>query len=84
MGVTLEIDCARVDRQGRVSHVGGPGADGRRWMEELGVVIAAAQSGRARYYVSRGAQQLGLHVRNGELATMIDDGWTVLLLPLCG
>lgn len=83
MGGALEIDCARRDSRGRVSHVGGPGADGRRWMEELGVVIAAAESGRKRYYVSCGAQQLGLHVRDGQLATMIEDDWTVLRLPVC-
>ena len=84
MGVALEIDCARHDGHGRVSHVGGPGVDGRRWMEELVVVIAAAESGHTRYYVSRGAHQFGLHVRNGQLATIIDDGWTVLRLPVCG
>jgi hypothetical protein len=83
MGIALEIDCARHDARGRVSHVGGPGVDGRRWMEELVVVIAAAESGRVRYYVSHGAQQLGLQVRDGQLATMVDDGWTVLRLPVC-
>jgi len=83
MGTALEIDCARRDLRGRVTHVGGPGVDGQRWMEELVVVVEAAKSGRARYFVSRGAQQLGLHVRDGELVTMIEDGWTVLRLPVC-
>lgn len=53
-------------------------------MEELVVVIAAVESGRARYYVSRGGQQFGLHVMDGQLATVVDDGWTVLRLPVCG
>jgi len=83
MGAALEIDCARRDARGRVSHVGGPGTDGRRWMQELAMVIAAAESGRCRYYISLGAQQLGLHVRNGELVTMIEDDWSVLRLPVC-
>lgn len=84
MGAALEIDCARRDSRGRVSHVGGPGVDGRRWMEELSAVIAALESGRTRYYVSRGGEQLGLHIADGELATMVEDDWTVSRLPVCG
>ena len=79
----LEIDCARRDARGAVTHLGGPRADGRRWTAELGAVIAAATREEVRYFVSRGAQQLGLQVKGGQLATMIDDGWSVYSLPTC-
>lgn len=52
----LHIDCARRDGGGRVTHVGGPAADGRRWMLEIAAVIDSVQSGAARYYVTRGSQ----------------------------
>jgi len=79
----LEIDCARRDARGEVTHVGGPGADGRRWLGELGEIVAAAERGEARYFITRGGQQLGLVARRGELVTMIEDGWSVRRLPLC-
>jgi hypothetical protein len=79
----VQIDCARRDSDGRVTHLGGPALAGRRWVEKIDVVIAAARRDDARYFISRGAQQLGLHVRDGELATMIEDGWTVRELPVC-
>jgi len=79
----LEIDCARRDARGRVTHVSGPGPDGRRWSAPLDAVIAAAMRDDGRYFVSRGAQQLGLQVKNGELVAMIDDGWSVSRLPAC-
>ena len=37
----------------------------------------------ARSFVSRGSQQLGLQVKQGELATMVEDGWSVRSLPAC-
>lgn len=80
----LEIDCARRDPRGEVTHVGGPGADGRRWVEELARVVAAAERGEARYFITRGGQQLGLVVKRGELVTMVEDGWRVQRLPPCG
>jgi hypothetical protein len=79
----LQIDCARRDAGGRVTHVGGRGADGKRWLLELAAVIDSAQHGDARYYVARGAQQLGLTVADGELVTMTEDGWSVYSLPVC-
>ena len=79
----IEIDCARRDASGRITHVGGPGADGRRWMSEIAAVIAAASDEDARYFVSRGGQQLGLQVKDGQLVTMVEDGWTVQSLPRC-
>lgn len=81
--LAVEIDCTRRDAGGRVTHVGGPGADGRRWIAELSAVIAAAERGEVRYFVSRGAHQLGLDVKDGQLVTMIDDGWSVRNLPVC-
>ena len=80
MGAALEIDCARRTTDGEVTHVGGPRVNGGRWMAELGAVIAAAERGETRYFVSQGAQQFALHVRNGQLARMVDDGWSVLNL----
>lgn len=82
-GPAFQIDCARRDAGGTVTHVGGPGADGKRWVLELAAVIDAAQHGNARYYVTRGAQQLGLKVAHDELVTMTDDDWTVYNLPVC-
>ena len=79
----LEIDCARRDARGEVTHVGGPGADGQRWVDELGRIIAAAEEGAARYFITRGGQQLGLMVKRGELVTMVEDGWSVRRLPPC-
>jgi hypothetical protein len=79
----LQIDCARRDARGRVTHVGGPGADGKRWMLELAAVIDSAQDDNTRYYVARGAQQLGLKVAHGQLVTMTEDGWSVYSLPAC-
>ena len=80
----VEIDCARRDARGRVTHLGGPGVDGRRWVSELSAVIASAERGGVRYFVTRGAHQLGLGVKNGQLVTMVDDGWSVGSLPACG
>jgi len=80
----LEIDCARRDARGEVTHVGGPAADGHRWVEELARVVAAAEQGAARYFITRGGQQLGLNVKRGELVTMVEDGWRVRRLPPCG
>ena len=80
----LEIDCARRNTRGEVTHLGGPGADGRRWVEELGRILAAAECGEARYFITRGGQQLGLVVKRGELVTMVEDGWRVQRLPPCG
>ncbi|HUQ76645.1 MAG TPA: hypothetical protein VM183_18140 [Burkholderiales bacterium] len=79
----IEIDCARRDREGRVTHVGGPGTGGRRWMARIEIVVAAAKADEVRYFISRSPQQLGLQVRDGELVTMIEDGWTVRQLPVC-
>ena len=79
----LHIDCARRDRGGRVTHIGGPAADGKRWMMELAALIDSAQNGAARYYVTRGSQQLGLEVRGGQLLTMTGDDWSVYSLPAC-
>lgn len=80
----LHIDCARRDGRGKVTHVGGPAAGGKRWMLELGAVIDSVEHGAGRYYVTRGAQQLGLKVERGELATMTGDEWSVDSLPGCG
>ena len=77
----LEIDCVRRDERGTVTHVGGPGGDGRRWMLPLAQAIAALERNEARYFVSRGPQQLGLRVKNGELITMLGEGWSVQSLP---
>jgi hypothetical protein len=82
-GLAIEIDCARRDARGEITHLGGPTPDGRRWTSRLDVVIAAMEKDGARYFVSRGSQQLGLHVTKGELATMMEDGWTVHSLPAC-
>ena len=79
----LEIDCARRDARGEVTHVGGQGADGQRWVEELSRVVAAAEQGAARYFITRGGQQLGLMVKRGELVTMVEDGWRVRRLRPC-
>jgi len=79
----LEIDCGRRDARGQVTHVGGPGASGRRWMVPLEVVVTSLERGDARYFVARGWQQLGLGVKDGELVTMVDDGWSVRSLPVC-
>jgi hypothetical protein len=46
-------------------------------------VVAAATREETRYFVSRGAHQLGLQVREGQLVPMIDDGWSVRSLPVC-
>jgi hypothetical protein len=81
--VAIEIDCARRDARGEITHLGGPTADGRRWTSRLEAVIAAIEKDGARYFVSRGSQQLGLHVRKGELATMMEDGWSLRSLPSC-
>jgi len=82
-GNAIEIDCARRDPRGRVTHVGGRGPDGRRWLAELPQLIAAVERGEARYFVVRGAQQLGLRVQDGELVTMVDMGWSLSSLPAC-
>ena len=79
----LEIDCARRDHRAVVTHVGGPGEDARRWIAPLEEVVAALERNEVRYFVSHGAQQFGLRVKDGELATMIDDGWSVRSLPAC-
>ena len=79
----VEIDCARRDRRGQITHVGGPGADGRRWTAPLETVLAAIERGETRYFISRGSQQFGLRVKEGELGTMIEDGWSVRSLPAC-
>lgn len=79
----LEIDCARRDARGEVTHVGGPAGDGGRWYDELVRVVAAAERGEARYFITRGGQQLGLVARQGELVTMVEDGWRVRRLPSC-
>jgi hypothetical protein len=82
-GHALHIDCARRDGGGRVTHVGGPAADGTRWMLEIAAVIDAVQNGAARYYVTRGSEQIGLQVQQGQLVTMTADGWSVDSLPAC-
>jgi hypothetical protein len=46
-------------------------------------VVASIQRNQARYFVSHGSQQFGLRVKDGELVTMIDDGWSVRSLPAC-
>ena len=79
----LQIDCARRDAAGKVTHVGGPGADGKRWMLELAAVIDSAEHEGARYYVAGAAEQLGLKVVDGELVTMTGDSWSVCSLPVC-
>lgn len=79
----LEIDCARRNARGEVTHLGGPGVDGTRWMQELASIVAAAERGDARYFITRGGQQLGLGVKRGELVTMVEDGWSVRRLPPC-
>ena len=79
----VEIDCARRNARGEVTHVGGPGTQGQRWTARLETVIAAIERDEARYFVSRGAQQLGLRVKEGELTTMVEDGWSVRSLPPC-
>ena len=79
----LEIDCARWDERGHVTHVGGPGASGRRWLLPLPVVVAALERGDARYFVSCGWQQLGLRVKDGELVTMVEHDWSVRSLRVC-
>lgn len=80
----LEIDCARYDRSGEVTHLGGLTPDGTRWWAALEVIIARAESGERSYFVTRGGQQLGLRVKAGELVTMVGDGWSVHSLPRCG
>jgi hypothetical protein len=82
-GNALEIDCARRDPRGRVTHLGGRGPDGRRWVQELTQLVSAAERGEARYFVVRGAQQIGLRAQDGELVAMVDMGWTVSSLPTC-
>ena len=52
-------------------------------MLEIAAVIDSVQNGAARYYVTRGSQQLGLEVRQGQLVTMIGDDWSVYSLPVC-
>lgn len=79
----LQIDCAWRDAAGRVTHVGGPGADGKRWRLELAAVVDSAQHENTRYYVASGAQQLGLKVVDGQLVAMTEDGWSVHSLPVC-
>jgi hypothetical protein len=79
----VEIDCARRDATGRVTHVGGPGLDGQRWVARLETVIAEVERGEGRYFISHGSQQFGLCVEKGELVTMIEDGWSVRSLPDC-
>ena len=79
----IEIDCARRDASGRVTHVGGRRADGERWIAELPAVITAAERNETRYFIVRGAQQFGLRVQDGELATMVETGWSVRSLPAC-
>ena len=78
----LQIDCAWRDAGGRVTHVGGPGADGKRWRLELAAVIDSAQHGNTRYYVAGGAEHVGLTVVDGELVAMTEDGWSVYSLPV--
>jgi hypothetical protein len=79
----VEIDCARRDGHGVVTDVGGPTSAGQRWTAQLGFVIAALERGEARYFVSSGSQQLGLHVKDGELVTIVEFGWSVYSLPVC-
>ena len=52
-------------------------------MLELAAVIDSLSHGEARYYVSRGSQQLGLKVAHGSLVTMTGDDWSVYNLPPC-
>jgi hypothetical protein len=79
----VEIDCARRDAGGIVTHVGGPAGGGRRWVAPLGSVIAALERSETRYFVSSGSQQLGLRVQGGELVAMVECGWSVYSLPVC-
>lgn len=79
----VEIDCARRDVRGVVTHVGGPGIAGQRWMAQLALVIAALERSEVHYFVSSGSQQFGLCVRNGMLVTIVDYGWSVYTLPVC-
>jgi hypothetical protein len=79
----LLIDCACRDGRGRVTHVGGPGADGNRWALSLAAVIDSVQNDAARYYVTCGSQQVGLKVEQGRLLAMTGDGWSVESLPVC-
>lgn len=81
--LAIEIDCAQRGARGEITHLGGPTPDGRRWTSRLEAVIAAIEKDGARYFVSRGSQQLGLHVKRGELAAMMEDGWSVRSLPAC-
>ena len=81
--LAVEIECARRDVRGEITHLGGPTFDGRRWTSRLEAVVAAIEKEGARYFVSRGSQQLGLQVKQGELATMVEDGWSVRSLPAC-
>jgi hypothetical protein len=83
MANAVEIDCARRDARGRVTHLGGRSPDGRRWLAELPQLIAAVERGEARYFVVRGAQQIGLRVQDGELVAMVDMGWSLTSLPAC-
>jgi hypothetical protein len=78
-----EADSVRRDANGRVTHLCGPGNGGGRWSLPIEAVIAAVQRDEARFFVTRGGQQLGLCVKDGELAAMVDDGWTVRSLPRC-
>ena len=79
----IQIDCARRDARGNVTHLGGASAEGERWTMRLEAVVAAIERDGARYFVVRGSQQLGLSVKDGELVTMVEDGWSVRSLPVC-
>jgi hypothetical protein len=79
----VEIDCARRDEGGRVTHLGGPGAAGQRWIAQVAAVIAAIERSEAHYFVSSGSQQLGLRVKDGQLVTIVEYGWSVYSLPVC-
>lgn len=52
-------------------------------MAPVAAVIAALERSEAHYFVSSGAQQLGLRVKDGELVTIVEYGWSVYTLPVC-
>lgn len=83
------IDCITRGRSGGISHVGGRGEDGSRWIRPLDEVIAEVQAGKA-YYCELDAQSYLLGVGtdragNRYLKAPVDaDGPDCLLrLPAC-